>query len=521
MTLQATPRHMTSVNLISSLWWMNKLSSTCEVEQKDFLKLQTVFFPKALVLACAAIGALTFALFLPGTAFAANASHESGASLSLLWMLPFACLLLSIAILPLAAHSFWHQHYGIVALFWALMFIIPFGVVFGASHLTDAILHAAFLEYIPFIILIGSLYTIAGGIYISGNLHGSPLVNTAILATGTALASFVGTTGASVVLIRPLLRANDDRGHNVHAVVFFIFLVSNIGGSLTPLGDPPLFLGFLKGIDFFWPIGHMLAPTLILVAILLTVFFIIDAYIYRKEGHNRPDPTPDALPLRVRGSLNVFLMIALLGAVLASGYFTWLGEVNILGTHVPISGLLRDVTLVLLALASLYFSPDANRHANNFSWEPVLEVAKLFAAIFITIIPAIAILQSGEKGAMAPLLKLLTNADQSHNASAYFWLTGTLSSFLDNAPTYLIFFNSAGGNPVELQGIFVNTLLAVSAGAVYMGAMTYIGNAPNFMVKSIAEHHGVPMPSFFGYMGWSTLFLVPLFVLITFIFFVG
>jgi Na+/H+ antiporter NhaD/arsenite permease-like protein len=435
-------------------------------------------------------------------------------------MLPFACLLLSIAIFPLAAQSFWHHHYGKIALLWALMFIVPFWAGFGTSQLTNSILHAALLEYIPFIILIGSLYTIAGGIFISGNLHGSPLVNTAILAIGTALASFVGTTGASVVLIRPLLRANDDRGHNVHAVVFFIFLVSNIGGSLTPLGDPPLFLGFLKGVDFFWPLEYMISPTLILVGILLTAFYIYDAYIYRKEGHSRPDPTPDA-PLRVRGLLNIGLMFALLGAVLASGYFSGLGEVNVLGTHVPVSGLMRDVTLVLLALASLFFSPQANRHANNFNWEPVLEVAKLFAAIFITIIPAIAILQSGEKGALAPLLKLLTNADHSHNDAAYFWLTGSLSSFLDNAPTYLIFFNSAGGDPVALQGTFVNTLLAVSAGAVYMGAMTYIGNAPNFMVKSIAEHHGVPMPSFFGYIGWSALFLIPPFVLITFIFFVS
>jgi Na+/H+ antiporter NhaD/arsenite permease-like protein len=481
---------------------------------------RAVSIAKSLLFACAVIGVLMLTLLVPSAAYAANASHELGESFNLFWMLPFVFLLLSIAIFPLAARSFWHHHYGKIALFWAMMFVVPFWVTFGTSHLTDAILHAALLEYMPFIILIGSLYTIAGGIFISGNLHGSPLVNTAILAIGTALASFVGTTGASVVLIRPLLRANDDRGHNVHAVVFFIFLVSNIGGSLTPLGDPPLFLGFLKGIDFFWPFEYMLSPTLILVVILLTVFFVIDAYIYRLEGHSRPDPTPDA-PLRVRVVLNIALLFALLCAVLASGLLTGLGEVNILGTHVPISGLLRDFTLVLLALASLFFSPQANRHANNFNWEPVLEVAKLFAAIFITIIPAIAILQSGEKGAMAPLLELLTNADHSHNEVAYFGLTGLLSMFLDNAPTYLIFFNSAGGDPVELQGIFVNTLLAISAGAVYMGAMTYIGNAPNFMVKSIAEHHGVPMPSFFGYMGWSTLFLVPPFILITFIFFVG
>ncbi|MEJ2124100.1 MAG: sodium:proton antiporter [Alphaproteobacteria bacterium] len=491
-----------------------------KAEQASIFTLHGMTYGAAAFYVCAAISAFALALFAPNAAIAGDASHELGATYSLLWILPFAGLLLSIAAFPLAAQSFWHHHYGKIALFWALSFVVPFWVTFGTTHMAEAILHAALLEYIPFIILIGSLYTIAGGIFISGNLHGSPEVNTAILAIGTVLASFVGTTGASIILIRPLLRANDYRGHNVHAIVFFIFLVSNIGGSLTPLGDPPLFLGFLKGVDFFWPFEHMLSPTLILVVILLTLFYVIDTYIYRKEGHSRPDPTPDA-PLRVRGVLNIALLFALLCAVLASGLLTGLGEVNILGTHVPVAGLLRDGTLVLLALASLFLSPQANRHANNFNWEPVLEVAKLFAAIFITIIPAIAILQSGEKGALAPMLEVLTNADHSPNNTAYFWMTGLLSSFLDNAPTYLIFFNSAGGDPIDLQGPLVNTLLAVSAGAVYMGAMTYIGNAPNFMVKSIAEHHGVPMPSFFGYIGWSVIFLVPAFALITFIFFLS
>lgn len=473
------------------------------------------------LLALMAVTVIAALMIAPTAALAADAgSHTIGRELGLAWVAPFAGILLSIAAFPLLAPQFWHHHYGKIALFWALAFLVPFLAVYGTQMSLDSLLHVALLEYIPFIVLVGSLYTIAGGIFISGNLHGSPAVNTAILAIGTVLASVIGTTGASIVLIRPLLRANDDRGHNVHAVVFFIFLVSNIGGSLTPLGDPPLFLGFLKGVDFFWTLKAMLLPTLILSGILLTVFFLFDSYIYRKEGHSRPDPTPDA-PLRVRGLLNIALLVVFVGVVLASGTFTGLGDVNVLGQHVPLSGLLRDVALLALAAASFWLSPRTNRHANNFSWEPVLEVAKLFAAIFITIIPAIAILRSGEDGAMAPLLRLLANADHSPNNVMYFWLTGLLSGFLDNAPTYLIFFNSAGGDATLLQGPLANTLLAISAGAVFMGANTYIGNAPNFMVKSIAERHGVPMPSFFGYMGWSMALLIPPFALLTLIFFVA
>lgn len=459
------------------------------------------------------------ALCLPGLALAATDGHApDGKLLGLIWILPFAGILLSIAVLPLLAGSFWHHHYGKVALFWAAAFIAPFLAQFGTNLTIDTLLHVLLLEYIPFIVLIGALFVISGGIFVSGNLHGSPRMNTGLLATGAALASVVGTTGASMVLIRPLLRANDDRGHNVHAVVFFIFLVSNIGGSLTPLGDPPLFLGFLKGVGFFWPLKALWLPTLITVAILLAVFYLIDSYIYVKEGHKRPDPTPDS-PLRVNGLVNMALIAALIAVVLASGLAGGLGNVHVRSVEVPVAGVLRDVSLLGLAGLSLWLTPGYNRTANRFSWEPVAEVAKLFAAIFVTIIPAIAILRAGDSGALAWLLQLLVTPEHAPNNVMYFWLTGILSSLLDNAPTYLIFFNSAGGDPAVLQSTMSNTLLAISAGAVFMGANTYIGNAPNFMVKSIATRHGVPMPSFFGYMGWSALFLLPVFALITVIFF--
>lgn len=454
----------------------------------------------------------------PLPALAAAAGHGvDGGDLSLMWVLPFAGMLLSIALFPLFAAEFWHRNYGSISLFWALAILVPLSLRFGGSVTADQLLHVLLLEYLPFIVLIGSLFTIAGGIYISGNLHGSPRLNTAFLAIGAGLASFVGTTGASMVLIRPLLRANDDRRHNTHVVVFFIFLVSNIGGSLTPLGDPPLFLGFLKGVDFFWPLQAMFLPMVMISSLLLAMFFALDSYIYRKEGRIRPDPTPDSR-VGVQGLANVIIILMLVGAVLASGSVE-LGVIAVRGFEVPIAGIVRDVILVGLAVLSLAVTPRRIREANHFNWEPVQEVAKLFAGIFVTIIPVIAILRAGEGGALASLLALVSNPDGTPNNAMYFWLTGSLSSFLDNAPTYLIFFNTAGGDAAALQGPLTNTLLAISAGAVFMGANTYIGNAPNFMVKSIAEGRGVKMPSFFGYMGWSGLFLLPLFALLTAVFF--
>ncbi len=481
---------------------------------------QTPCRRRPLRFACAAVTCLAFVLLDPETARAAAGSANAidGSLLSLWWVLPFAGLLLSIALFPLVAPHVWHRYYGTIAALWALAFIVPFLLRFGGSITLYELLHTFLLEYIPFIILITALFTIAGGIHVSGNLRGSPVVNTVMLVIGMVLASFVGTTGASMVMIRPMIRANDDRRHNVHVIVFFIFLVSNIGGSLTPLGDPPLFLGFLKGVDFFWPAQFMLAPLLLVSAILLAVFFLLDSYLYAKEGHDKPDPTPDS-PIAVHGLRNIPLLILLVGAVLMSGSGVSLGSFEIYGLEIQGISVLRDVIIIALAAVSLVITPHRYREANTFSWEPCLEVAKLFAAIFITIIPAIAILRAGETGAMGFVLQLITNPDGSPNNPMYFWLTGGLSSFLDNAPTYLVFFNAAGGDAQELMGPLSQTLLAISAGAVFMGANTYIGNAPNFMVKAIAEHSGIRMPSFFGYMLWSGVLLLPCFVLVTVIFF--
>jgi Na+/H+ antiporter NhaD/arsenite permease-like protein len=465
-------------------------------------------------------GVSALACAFAGCAWAADAAVQlDGRSLSIGWVLPFAGVLLSIAILPLATPSLWHHHYGKITALWSLAVLVPLAAVFGVSATARQVWHTAGSEYLPFIILLVALYTVTGGIHIKGNLHGSPAVNTSFLATGSVLASVMGTTGAAMLLIRPLLRANDARVHNKHVVIFFIFLVANIGGSLTPLGDPPLFLGFLKGVDFFWVTRALLLPMAFATVILLAVFFAVDTWLYRQAGEKRPDPTPDS-PLRIEGWFNlVVLLPAILAVVLVSG--TWNPGVtfDVYGTTFELQGLVRDVALVAIILLSWLFTPQSLRRAHHFEWGPMIEVAKLFAGIFITIIPAIAILKAGHDGAMAPLLSMVTGADGQPSNVAYFWATGVLSSFLDNAPTYLVFFNLAGGDPQALMGPLAATLTAISAGAVFMGANTYIGNAPNFMVKSVAESRGVRMPSFGGYMVWSALILLPLFALMTVVFF--
>jgi Na+/H+ antiporter NhaD/arsenite permease-like protein len=463
-----------------------------------------------------AIAAAT--LLAPAPAFAAEALD--GAALSAWWGVPFAGILLSIAVLPLLAPALWHHHYGKIALGWAAAFVIPFAATQAPGTVVETMAHVMLAEYVPFLILIGALFTIAGGVLVRGNIHGSPATNTAMLAIGTGIASVTGTTGAAMLMIRPVLRANDDRRHNAHVVIFFIFLVANVGGSLTPLGDPPLFLGFLKGVSFFWPTVHLFLPMLLVTAILLVAFYALDTYFYRFDTHlpPKPDPTPDNR-LRLDGTFNLVLLAGVVGAVLLSG--TWKPGIEfvVLGTHVPLEGLVRDAVLIGLAVWSWVATPKALREGNDFSWGPILEVAKLFFGIFATIVPVIAMLRAGENGAFADLVRLVTGPGGRPDDTMYFWLTGILSSFLDNAPTYLVFFNMAGGDPVALMGPMASTLAAISAGAVFMGANTYIGNAPNFMVKAIAEQGGVKMPSFIGYMAWSCVFLIPCFVLVTFVFF--
>ncbi|QKJ66338.1 sodium:proton antiporter [Deefgea piscis] len=452
---------------------------------------------------------------LPGLAMAAD---FDGAQLSLLWAAPFAGLLLSIALFPIFAPAFWHHHFGKISAFWAAAFLLPFITSYGMAPAAGIVVHAMLAEYIPFILILFALYTVSGGILVSGNLHGSPKMNTGILALGAVMASLMGTTGAAMLLIRPLLKANDNRLHNVHVVVFFIFLVANIGGGLTPLGDPPLFLGFLKGVDFMWTVEHMMWPVLFAAAILLAMFYAIDSYYYKKEGVLPVDRTPDS-KIEFFGLWNFGLIGAIIACVVMSGIWKPGIEWNIMGTHVELQNIVRDVLLVLIAIISLKFTKKEIRAGNDFNWGPILEVAKLFAAIFIAMAPAIAILRAGEAGQMASLVKMVSSPDGMPIDYMYFWMTGLLSAFLDNAPTYLVFFNLASGDAAHLMTTMASTLLAISCGAVFMGALSYIGNAPNFMVKAVAEDRGVKMPSFFGYMAWSCVCLLPVFVLMTLVFF--
>jgi Na+/H+ antiporter NhaD/arsenite permease-like protein len=451
------------------------------------------------------------ALLIPSAAQAAPALD--GASMGWPWALPFVGILLSIATGPLLFPRIWHHHYGKIAFGWAALTLLPLAVAFGTPAALAGFVHAALAEYMSFIILLFALYTVAGGLLITGDLGGKPWSNALVLAFGACIASVVGTTGAAMILIRPLIRANAGRSHNAHVVIFFIFLVANIGGALTPLGDPPLFVGFLHGVSFFWTAQHLWLQTAIVAVLVLAIFFAVDSWKFRAEP-----PTPArAAPasIRLRGRRNIVLIGLIIASILLAAAWQPGIAFDIYGTKVELQNGLRDAALVLIALASLWLTPDEHREANGFTWEPIREVAILFACIFVTIIPVMAALQAGPKGAFAWLLHAVTAHDGSPHEAAYFWLTGALSGFLDNAPTYLVFFELAGGDAKTLMGPMAGTLTAISMGAVYMGALTYIGNAPNLMVYAIAGEQGVRMPSFVGYFLWAICVLVPLFLLLT------
>jgi Na+/H+ antiporter NhaD/arsenite permease-like protein len=422
-------------------------------------------------------------------------------------VLPFALYLLAIAILPLAAPRFWHPNRNKLIL--ALAASIPVAAYLLAAQERggDWLLHSA-LDYAGFIAIMAALYVTAGGIHVRGSLAGTPLTNTVILGIGAAIASFIGTTGASMVLIRPLLRANRARLRKAHLVVFFIFIVSNAGGMLTPLGDPPLFLGFLHGVPFAWTFT-LAVPWLLVNTALLTIFHFVDRRMFARE-----ERVEEAIrePLRVEGGLNLVWLAGVIGVVYATG--AWGRER--LGSHTALVAQMAG--LAALAGLSAATTRKELREANRFTWSPIFEVAAIFVGIFVTMVPALQILGSmGSQGKIA-----------MSEPWQFFWGTGVLSSFLDNAPTYLTFAALAAGlkgvDPDRLGDLLAAPggealLAAISCGAVFFGAMTYIGNGPNFMVKAIAEENEVRMPGFFGYMAWSGAILLPLFVLLTFAWF--
>jgi Na+/H+ antiporter NhaD/arsenite permease-like protein len=462
-----------------------------------------------------------FALLLAATSLPslAYAADLDGASLAWPWALPFVGILLTIALGPLAFRRFWHHHYGKLAFLWAALTLVPLAALRGADIALAALAHALLGDYLGFIAILFALYVVAGGILISGSLRGTPLVNASLLAFGTLIASLVGTTGAAMILIRPLLRANASRLHNVHVVVFFIFLVGNIGGALSPLGDPPLFIGFLNGVGFFWPLQNLWLPTAFAAAWVLVVFTAVDTWYCRKDRAAAPvGELAASARVEVHGLVNLLLLAVIVGAVIVSAVWSPGVSFTVYGTKLPLQDLARDATLILAAFASLWLTPNEHREANGFSWEPILEVALLFAGIFVCAVPVLAMLDAGHGGAFAWLIAAVTSHDGTPHEAAYFWLTGVLSALLDNAPTYLVFFKLAGGNAAELMTTLKPVLAAISMGAVYMGALTYIGNAPNFMIYAIATERGIKMPSFFGYLLWSVAVLAPMFAALTYLF---
>lgn len=456
---------------------------------------------------------------IPAALFGSTgAPHIDGKSLSLLWALPFIGIILSIAIFPLVIPRVWNHHYGKISFFWGALFIVVLTIMHGFNVSAFYILEVYLLEFLPFITLLLALFTVSGGIYLRGTLSGSPASNSGLLLLGTFLASLMGTTGAAMILIRPLIRANAWRVHNTHIIVFFIFLVANIGGSLTPLGDPPLFLGYLKGVSFFWTTTFLIHEMLTAAAILIIIFYIIDTIYYKKEKH-KPDKHEATDNFSIEGKVNFLLLASIIGAVIASS-FNLGNAFTIHHVSMPLASLIQVLLLLAITAISIKITKKEVRDGNEFSWEPIKEVAKLFATIFITMVAPIAMLKAGADGPLGAIIKSVVDDNGNFINAHFFWITGALSSFLDNAPTYVIFFETAGGNAMKLMTTYSNTLVAISIGAVFMGANTYIGNAPNFMVKSIAEEQGIAMPSFFGYMlKYSIPILIPLFIIISLIFF--
>lgn len=444
-----------------------------------------------------------------------------------LWLcIPFAGLLLCIAILPLVKGEWWEKNQPYAVIAWSLLFIIPFMVKFGAASAAETVLECLVNDYLTFIVLLFGLFCVAGNIKLEGNLIGNPIVNVVTLAVGTLFSSWIGTTGASMLFVRPIIQMNSWRKNKRHIMIFFIFLVSNIGGCLTPIGDPPLLMGFSRGVPFFWSMGLM--PVLIInMVILLTMFYFLDRKAYQKDiAMGLVPEIKEGEPLiRIKGAHNFLFIVLIVIAVILSGVLPGLsvfqnaaGEVlslPIFGeVRLSVPSIIEIVLILLAAFLSFKTTPKEVRVQNHFTWGAIQEVAVLFIGIFITMQPALMILKSA--GA---------NLGLSHPYQM-FWVTGALSSFLDNTPTYLVFLTTAGsmsftsGIVTTLGTVPVKMLMAISCGAVFMGANTYIGNAPNFMVKSISDENGVNMPSFFGYIGWSIRYLIPVFIIDMLIFFI-
>ena len=467
-----------------------------------------------------------FLLFLncPVAVWAAGESTaESGVPI---WLcIPFAGLLLCIAIMPLVKGEWWEAHQPLVVALWILVLVIPFAVLYGVGDTVETVLECTVNDYLTFIILLFGLFCVSGNITMEGDFAGSPRINVGLLALGTLLSSCIGTTGASMLMVRPVIKMNSWRKRKSHIMIFFIFTVSNMGGCLTPIGDPPLLMGFMRGVPFFWSL-HLFPVLLFNMVILLFIFYHLDKRNYRKdiaEGR-KPDISRPGTEFRIDGLHNIIFLIMIVAAVILSGVLPGMPAFqdaagNVRGIHIfgevslSFPSLIEIVLILLAAFLSFKTTSSEIRTRNHFTWGAIKEVAVLFVGIFITMQPALMLLK-----AVGPNLGL-------SEPYQMFWATGALSSFLDNTPTYLVFLTTAGtlgftsGISTTLGTLPERMLSAISCGAVFMGANTYIGNAPNFMVKSISDENGVNMPSFFGYMLWSVSILIPVFIIDMLVFF--
>lgn len=477
---------------------------------KRFLSIFTAFF--MLFLLC------------PTAVWAAGESGtESGVPL---WLcIPFAGLLLCIAVMPLVKGEWWEAHQPLVVVLWILVMVIPFALLYGVGSAAETVLECTVNDYLTFIVLLFGLFCVSGNITMEGDFAGSPRINVGLLALGTLLASCIGTTGASMLMVRPVIKMNSWRRRKSHIMLFFIFMVSNMGGCLTPIGDPPLLMGFMRGVPFFWSL-HLFPVLIFNMVILLFVFYHLDKRNYRRdiaEGR-KPDISKPGTEFRIDGLHNIIFLIMIVAAVILSGVLPGMPAFqdaagNARGIHIfgevslSFPSLIEIVLILLAAFLSFKTTDKEVRVKNHFTWGAIKEVAVLFIGIFITMQPALMLLK-----AVGPNLGI-TEPYQM------FWATGALSSFLDNTPTYLVFLTTAGtlgftgGIATTLGTLPAKMLSAISCGAVFMGANTYIGNAPNFMVKSISDENGVNMPSFFGYMLWSVAVLIPVFIIDMFVFF--
>ena len=457
--------------------------------------------------------------------FVTKKEDKEGMMMKLAFCIPFAGLLLCIAVLPLVKAEWWEAHQPHAVVFWSLLFVLPFAFVYGPGQAFEKVLECIVDDYLTFIILLFGLFCVSGNITLEGDLAGSPRINVGLLLIGTMLSSWIGTTGASMLMVRPIIKMNAWRKRRSHIMVFFIFLISNIGGCLTPIGDPPLLMGFMRGVPFFWSL-HLFPVLLFNVVILLTIFYFLDRRAYRKDIAEglKPDISKPGTEVHILGLHNLIFLAMIVAAVILSGTLPGMAafqdaEGAVRGIHLfgevtlTYPALIEVVIILVAAFLSFKTTSVEIRRKNHFTWGAIQEVAVLFVGIFITMQPALMILKAN--GASLGLNKPFE----------MFWATGCLSSFLDNTPTYLVFLTTAGalgfteGMPTILGTVPVAMLEAISCGAVFMGANTYIGNAPNFMVKSISEENGIRMPSFFGYLLWSVTFLIPVFLLDMLVFF--